>query len=270
MPQPNYQIVAGRVQTRSLEVHIVDHCNLRCHACCSLSPYLPKWTVPLTDFERDLRAAKTSIAPSMLKLVGGEPLLHPEIDECLRIARRQQVAPIVSVTTNAILLPRMSEVFWQLVQALTISLYPLPKLPEATIHLAKTKAAAHGIPINWKQQDSFVQMDLDTRREDDDETLAIYRECWLRRRCHLIRNGRFYTCTRPPHLATFYEDENRFVDDGFPLHEGESAADALRAYLQRDEPLEACALCRGGDAAAAPHRQMSPAEMNQFTALRRR
>lgn len=269
MSQPYYEIVGGRVVTRSLEVHIVDHCNLRCHACCSLSPYLPKWTVALEELERDLAAAKRCIAPHYLKLVGGEPLLHPQIDECLRIARRAEISPVVSVTTNAVLLPRMSETFWEQAQALTISLYPTPKLPENVIALAKAKAEARGIPINWKKQDLFVGMDLDEPRANAAETEAIYRDCWLRNRCHLIRNGVFYTCTRPPHFATFHNDAARFQDDGFPLNGGSVRPEDLRAYLQREKPLEACSICLGGDAPAYPHRQMTPAELSRTLELRR-
>src|SRR5262245_25034557 len=133
MRNGEYEIVEGRVQTRSLEVHIVDHCNLRCWGCCSLSPYLPKWRITSADLERDLRLARRVFAPQIFKLVGGEPLLHPDIDACLDIARQSGIAPVVSVTTNGFLLPRVSERFWQLTQALTVSLYPKPILPPETI-----------------------------------------------------------------------------------------------------------------------------------------
>jgi molybdenum cofactor biosynthesis enzyme MoaA len=155
-----YNIVEGRVRTHSLEVHIVDHCNLRCAACCSLSPFLPKWLIDPADFARDLHLARKALAPTWFKLVGGEPLLHPAIDECLAIARRAELAEIISVTTNAFLLPRMSARFWQLVDALTISLYPDPALPPDIVALIEARASENDVTVNWKQQDNFVQMDV--------------------------------------------------------------------------------------------------------------
>jgi len=261
MPQPNYEIIAGRVRTRSLEVHIVDHCNLRCHACCSLSPHLPKWFIDPADLERDLQLAKGALEPRFLKLVGGEPTLHPALDECLAIARRVAIAPVVSVTTNGFLLPRASDRFWQGLQALTVSLYPQPRLPDKTIALIKERAAYHQVPVNWKQQDEFVQMDLDKSRPDLSLTREIYDECWLRRRCHIVSRGRFYTCTRPPHFAIFHGCDAGFEGDGLLLDAFPDMGERLRAYLQRPEPLKACSICRGGSAPSEPHRQLSPSEI---------
>ncbi|GAA5142832.1 hypothetical protein GCM10023213_29470 [Prosthecobacter algae] len=104
-----FPIVNRRVQTRSLESHIVDHCNLRCAACCSLSPHLPKWEVEPVQLAEELRLARRVIAPTWLKLVGGEPLLHSRFLECLEVAKAADIATIVSVTTNGFLLPRQPD-----------------------------------------------------------------------------------------------------------------------------------------------------------------
>jgi GTP 3',8-cyclase len=254
-----YPIVGGRVCTRSLEVHIVDHCNLRCAECCSLSPILPKWCIDPADLARDLALAKKALAPKWFKIVGGEPLLHPAIDECLAVAREAGIAGIVSVTTNGFFLPRMSAKFWELTQALTISLYPRPALPSETIEEIRRRGAAHGIPINWKTQDRFVQMDRQRPREDEDATRAIYQECWLRRRCHILSRGRFYTCTRPAHMRTLLGDQ--FLEDGILLRNRAELMPEIHSYLCREHPLRACAVCQGGHAPEAPHRQMTPEEI---------
>src|SRR4051812_37795747 len=81
-----YKITDGRVQTRALEYHIVDHCNLHCDQCCSFSPILPKWACDPETFRKDLLKIKTALAPQFLKIVGGEPLLHPRLVELLTIA----------------------------------------------------------------------------------------------------------------------------------------------------------------------------------------
>lgn len=242
-----YRVVDGRILTRSLEAHVVDHCNLTCDECCSLSPLLPKWIESPAQLARDLEWAAAALSPRVFKLVGGEPLLHPEIVELARLGR--QIAPRVSVTTNGLLLMRMPDRFWDAVDALTISVYPRPKLPEAAI---AERAARAGVEINWKRQDQFVQMTRATRSEDDAETRTIYSKCWIRERCHLVRDGMFYTCTRPPHFATLQERD--LSADGVRLHEGPSLRDEILTYLQREQPLEACAFCLGGNAALKPHR----------------
>ncbi len=259
-----YTLVNGRIQTRSLEVHIVDHCNLRCRGCCSLSPFLPKWQIDLNDFQKDLVFAKRVLSPTYFKLVGGEPLLHTSIDDCLKIAKQCKIADVVSVTTNGFLLPRMSDHFWTLTEALTISLYPEPALPRETIGLIEQKADLFSVKLNWKKQDQFVDMDRESPMEDSEVTREVYANCWLRRRCHIVSRGRFFTCTRPPHFQTLHGGTKDFLNDGVELEN--ASAEQILAYLNRPQPLQACAFCRGGNAETAPHRQLNPREVKAFLA----
>jgi len=259
----HYAIVDGRVQTRSLEAHIVDHCNLTCAECCSLSPLLPRWTVTAAAFARDLSYAVRLLQPRVFKLVGGEPLLHPDVIALAEIARTMQIAPQLSLTTNGFLLPRMHDAFWQSIDALTISIYPQPKLSDDAIATIKEQAQRFDVKLNWKQQNEFVVMDRPARCDDDAETTAIYDACWLRERCHLMRDGRFYTCTRPPHLQTLHANHGDFDfgGDGIVLGEGDAGRAALVAYLGRAQPLEACAHCFGGNAQLVPHRLLGRDEL---------
>ncbi len=252
-----YEIIKGRVQTRSLEVHIVDHCNLRCEGCCSLSPFLPRWFIRPDDLQRDLERARRVLAPTWFKLVGGEPLLHRQLIQCLRIAKETGIAEVVSVTTNGFLLPRMPDEFWWLADAMTISLYPDPALPQETVDWTKAKSLEFGLELNWKRQDVFVEMDRPKPSGDPDEIRSVWKECWLRHRCHMLSHGRFYACTRPPHFQTYFRGDRDFADDGIDLCYHPGLAAEIRQYLLREEPLQACSLCRGGNASTRPHRQLA-------------
>lgn len=258
----HYIVVNGKVPTRSLESHIVDHCNLRCAACCSLSPHLPRWYVEPCALAEELRMAGRVLSPTWFKLVGGEPLLHPNLIECVEVAKRAKIAPIVSVTTNGFLLPRQPVEFWRLIDELTISLYPGPALSAAVIALTEARAAENDVRLNWKKQDSFVEMDRGVSCEDDEENRAVWSDCWLRRRCHMIRDGYFYACTRPAHFQTLLSRD--FTEDGVFLHEGPALARKIAAYLNRPEPLAACKLCLGGDGESKPHRQLRHGEVPAF------
>jgi GTP 3',8-cyclase len=263
----DYPVEQGRVVTRSLESHIVDHCNLTCAECCSLSPLLPpRFTTP-EALERDLALAAEVVAPRVFKLVGGEPLLHPELVDMLAVARRSAIAPTLSLTTNGLLLGKLPDAFWEQLDALTISRYPSPVLSEGLVTLVEQKAARFGVRVNWKTQDRFVVMSLPAPREDHAETAAVYERCWLRERCHLVHDGRFYTCTRPMHFHGLLGDREDFAEDGFAMEGGSERLEGLLAYLRREPPLAACAHCAGGDAPMAPHRLLTPAELKP---LRRR
>ena len=261
----NYQLKDGKVLTNSLEIHIVDHCNLKCWGCCSLSPISQKHSVSPHQITRDLELTKPLIAPKRLKLVGGEPLLHKEIIECLIAAKAVDIAPSLSVTTNGFLLNRVAEKFWTLVDHITVSLYPDPVLPETTIQFINEKAEEYNVEVNWKTQDEFVNMDRDSPDHEGLETKDIYAECWLRRRCHLIANGKFYTCTRPSHFHSVSGLEtSQFEDDGVPLNSDHHILD----YLVRKKPLNSCYLCLGGNSIAQPHHQLSLPEVKQERIIR--
>jgi len=262
----NLEIIEGRISTRSLEVHIADHCNLRCADCCSLSPLLPERFVEPKMLERDLMLATAVLSPTYIKLVGGEPLLHPQIIECLKAAR--PMANLLSVTTNGILLDRMNAEFWELIDALTISIYPTPKLHAKLMDDIYKKADQFNVTLNIKNQETFVEMTQWDNSSDTAATKEIYSNCWLRERCHIVDKGRFYQCTRPPHFHTFYNGKNDFQQDGVILHEAPSLLQEIAQYLTRTEPLKSCFNCKGGDAKAHPHRMLSSREIGQILELK--
>lgn len=252
----------GKVKTRSLEAHVVDHCNLTCAECCSLSPLLPpRFTTP-EALARDLALASRVLAPAVFKLVGGEPLLHPELPELLRVARGSGIAPRVSLTTNGLRLGTMPDACWEQLDGLTVSRYPSPVLGPELVAEVEHKAARFGVRLNWKQQDHFVTMSLPRRRDDEAETARIYARCWLRERCHLVHEGRLYTCTRPVHVQSARGLPPERSGDGLEL--SARAPEAVLDYLRRPQPLDACAHCAGGDAPMAPHHLLRGDELRRL------
>jgi organic radical activating enzyme len=255
----HYPVVDGKLVTRALEAHVVDHCNLTCAECCSLSPHLPHWLASPADLAADLAQAARLLAPRVFKLVGGEPLLHPELVELARIVRRSGIAPRISITTNGLLLDRMPDGLWDAIDALTISVYPRPALVPDAIAAIEARAARFAVELNWKHQAEFVVMNRETPTADAAATAKIFAECWIRERCHMVRGGRFYTCTRPPHFQAYYRGALDFTTDGVEL--AGLDREALLAYLVREHPLEACAHCFGGSAAMVPHRLLTRDEL---------
>ena len=82
----------------------------------------------------------------------------------------------------------------------------------------------------------------------------------------MIRDGMFYTCTRPAHFHTLYNGERDFQSDGLPLHDDASLRDEMMTYLLREAPLQACLSCHGGSAPLEPHRIMKRAEVDALKA----
>src|SRR6185312_1690459 len=106
-----YELAHGRIQTWSLETHLVDHCNLRCASCCQLSPHQPERFLEPEVLARDLERAAAVLQPRVFKFTGGEPTLHPRIVECLRVARASGISQRLQVTTNGTRLLELPDAF---------------------------------------------------------------------------------------------------------------------------------------------------------------
>jgi hypothetical protein len=255
-----YGVSEGRVRTWSLEAHVADHCNLRCRNCCTLSPRLPpRFTAP-AELARDLALARTALAPSVLKVTGGEPLLHPDILGVLEAARASGIAPHVQVTTNGFLLDRVPDRFWTLVDRLTLSRYTSASLPGEAVDRARARCAERNVLLTVKDVAEFGVMDAAPPGNPPEKAREVCRACWLKVRCHMIHGGRFYPCTRPPHLQAVLSGggagPNLAEADGVDLV-GPDLAERILAKLESPEPFASCSFCLGASGGRESHRQES-------------
>lgn len=256
-----FDVRNGRILTWSLESHIVDHCNLRCRHCCSLSPLVSERVTAVEDLARDLSAIRRAVRPKMFKLTGGEPLLHPDLTGCLEVVRDTDIAESIQMTTNGHLIRTMPDDAWPHLDRLVVSRYSsAPLAPKLLSHI-EDQCREHDIVLNVKDIATFAEMDVDPPGHTDDETIRhIHDDCWLRMRCHMIYRGRFYKCTRPPHIEDVLRNDgfdapDLTSDDGIAL-EGDDLAQRIKTYLETDTPLDSCRFCLGASGEDRVHEQL--------------
>jgi hypothetical protein len=255
---PQYEVSDGRILTWALETHVVEHCNLRCADCCTLSPALPPAFVDPAALGRGLLLLGHALRPHVLKLTGGEPLLHPELLRCLDVARASGISERLSLTTNGLLLASYGEEFYSRIDRLTVSHYVSAPLPQALLGRVREACARHGVLLTVKHVSRFQRLDAFPARAER-ETAATFGSCWLRVRCHMLHAGRFYACTRPPHLRSRLQAAGvvHGIDEGDGvLLDAPLLRERLLAYLEREQPLQACRFCLGGGGPWSPHRQL--------------
>ena len=94
-----------------LDVQVCDHCNLRCAGCLHFAPLAPERFLDLGEYERDLRrlAAIEGFGGyfESIVLMGGEPLLHPQVADVVSVTRAILPDENITLCTNGLLLKRM-------------------------------------------------------------------------------------------------------------------------------------------------------------------
>ena len=93
------------MQLHYLETHLVDHCNLKCKGCGHFSSLSEKRYTDVDIFKRDLmRLSGLFDNISRIRLMGGEPLLHPDVLGFVKSSRLAFPNADIWVVTNGLLL----------------------------------------------------------------------------------------------------------------------------------------------------------------------
>ena len=106
-----------------ISYHLVDHCNLNCSGCNHFSPLAQKRFADIDKFEKNLLRLNSLINITELNLMGGEPLLHPQINDFIKIARKYLPSTKIDIKTNGILLNKMQDSFYESCIKYDINLY---------------------------------------------------------------------------------------------------------------------------------------------------
>lgn len=96
-----------------IEFWATGHCNLNCKGCSSCSPIAEKWFLDLKSIRRDLmRLKELDINIHNITILGGEPLLHPELLKIMDAVKEVYPDARLGLITNGLLLMQMPCEFW--------------------------------------------------------------------------------------------------------------------------------------------------------------
>jgi organic radical activating enzyme len=260
MRQGTYVLVDGKVKSRSLVLNVVKHCNLSCRGCGHLSPVYGKSAIPPEALQADLDVLTAYYHANETLILGGEPLLHPELLEILEVVKRSGVGDQVKVLTNGTLLGRMQSEFWQLVDEVRVSVYPGKEMPEAEKRKAAALAAQHDTSLSLQYYDQFRESVVELPTKDHELIKRIYDSCLIAHQwhCNTIESGFFYKCPQAFLLPSSHgtAGEQLAQEDGIRLRNEPGFARVLWSYLLDDTPLSACRQCLGTVGKLIPHEQV--------------
>jgi organic radical activating enzyme len=258
-----YPVIDGKIHNSKCEINVAEHCNLSCRGCSHLSPVLPKHFVSSTEILADLSILARHYRADEVRLVGGEPLLHPDLPGVVASVRASGITERVCVVTNGLLLASMDESFWEAVDKIEVSLYPgrSPSVEQQARY--EDRARAHRIDLVATRVDHFRQSYTELPNNDRALTQRVFRSCKIVHdwRCHTVANGMFFRCPQSYFLPKLLTGHFAIPNvDSLRIDATNDFGDRLLAFLNATEPLASCSQCLGTSGHMVSHVQIRRAQ----------
>lgn len=233
----------GRPVLDYLEFHLADHCNLNCAGCTHFAPYASKRFAEIKQVERDFTRLKMLFKNIRhVRIMGGEPLLHPDAAAFVRLVRSMFPHSKVRLVTNGIKLLEGSDYIHEVLAAMgetgvgmDWTLYPpLERRREEIVRLC----AENGVDLRISENSSFHAR---MRLHGDVPVAKAFSWCRQFIYCPLLDNGRIYICAQAHYIGYYNRAAGTSVmsDAGIDIYT--ASAREILLYLMRPSP--ACAYC---------------------------
>lgn len=225
-----------------METHLADHCNLNCKGCGHYCPITPPHFTDLRQYESDLQRLRELFGNiRMIRLMGGEPLLHEDAASFITVTRTAFPRSDLRFVTNGILLPKASPRFWDACRS-TKTIIDLTAYPPFRHRVECWRALCEAQRVRLRVTSVETFFAFHNLRGDSDKQKA-FKLCRRRWYCPFLREGRLYVCSVPALVHTF---NKRFgtkirTDRGIDIHsQGINGGWILR---QLNRPIETCSWC---------------------------
>jgi hypothetical protein len=229
------------------ETDVVGHCNLNCKCCNHFSPLVDALYVKPEDFERDFSRLSDLAGRDNenIDLMGGEPLLHPEIARLSAIARKYFDGPI-NIVTNGLLLEKMNDDFWEACRENNIQIivtsYPVKLNHKHIKELAKKYRVAIKFRLQLMNKHTWCRLPKDITGSQN-ITYNIHL-CVVANFCISLKDGKLSTCCLPLLIDRFnnYFDQKMEVttNDYIDIYKAKSI-DEIYNFLCK--PIPFCRYC---------------------------
>ncbi len=282
-----------------LEFYLTYHCNLKCANCSVGSPYIdPTFYTDFEQFKTDIDNLALYMRVNTIRLLGGEPTLHPDIVKYMKYIHESELTITgVNVATNGIALKTMPPEFWQYIHKCNISEYKntginYEKLyewlddnnyPYNKVHELMRDSCMHDYWlenhgeewVNSAQGPVWSFKELELYQESKPEVAQeIYTNCPSKDTVHAFNNGKYYNCGFSIHRNIHYESMG--IDLPYDFRETDGIVidnDFTENYYDlinsKDININACRWCKGYGQKTSeisdwiPHRQLTTTEIQE-------
>lgn len=246
------KICLNKVYMKHLEIPLTTYCTLRCRHCANLMQY---YSNPSHSSAEQVIGSLKEILSSvdgivLLRILGGEPLLYPELYRVLHFCLREQKINRIEVVTNGtLLLPE------DVLTLLSGHVKAKPEMKLCISDYGKNSSKKDllirqldeaGIPYTvqlskWRAAGNILRRDRNRK-----ELKNLFRGC---NKCISLLNGELHICPRSSHGTDLHfvpkkQGEYIIISEykGDPI-----ALQVAICALLRRQYVEACKYCDGDE-----------------------
>ena len=230
----------------SLEMHIVDHCNLNCAGCNHFSPLAEPWYIDLDDFRNQITFAYKKIPNiKLFMILGGEPTLHPKLFEICQIAR--EVFPKdnveIKILSNGC---HLQDAFKHEKEYKDMGvIFDVTTYGKYTDHKAIEYLDSHGLGFNHNSR-LFMRQQLVNEAGTTDINEVYFHKCPHQLPCFTLKNYKIYICPFSAHLDIYRKKYNVNIpedESDYLRLEDINSLDDLHNFIFK--PKNICRYCDG-------------------------
>lgn len=231
-------------------VHIVEHCNLNCRYCGHFSPIAEEEYLDIDEYKRDcVRLSELfNGEASNIQIMGGEPLLHPQVLDFLQITRECFPIGRVRLVTNGLLLPKMGDEFWKKCRdckiEISVTEYPVAFDYGKWHQFADENNVKYTAYYAGTRTMRKFSVSLEDRLYHAEKAFS---RCWLANSCITLRHGRMYTCATAAyadHLKCYFNlDLPLSNSNGIDIYTVNHKEELMQRLAR---PIPFCGFCDGG------------------------
>lgn len=223
LSEHNKRTIAHKLRARPrdrmwIEINLVDHCNLNCQMCDHFSQIADEFFLDIEDFRRDIErlAELSNHHIDIIKLQGGEPLLHKDVNRFVEITRSLFPNSAIFFFTNGLLLLNSDQSaggnFWQCCKdndvIIQLTAYPI----NLNFDAIEEKAAQYGVQLEVYGEiaDRIRGKTKRSTKHPFNLTNSVAKHqfisCYHLNETITLRNGRLYTCSIMPYVQYFNKE----------------------------------------------------------------
>lgn len=204
--------------------HAVHRCCNQCFGCNHFAAFHRgnKWEYDPNTLRRDLKLVnRLGILVGELHLCGGEPLMHSDIEACIRACEKFPAQ--LWLKTNGMMLLQQSQSFWSLLRDTKFHLQVTNyTLTNDRIDKIRRTAAGYGVPLRIGKPDRWHLRFQNTQRNYQ-HALQAFRDCDYHPYKYL-HDGALYRCSIDAYAAPFFKARlGKWRDNALRLDDAEFA-----------------------------------------------